>query len=133
VNEKYLICTRGFKNVIQNGKAIGFQMDVRITYYRGVPLSCIEGFDIKVDGEAFGPDKVLYFANGRTYTMEQAAEETKVRFQFYAPLSLIVLKPGGLAPGVHDVEVTEKLRISYHIYAINPSIATARKKLALVI
>ena len=133
MNEKYLICTRGFKNVTQNGKTTGFQLDVRITYYRGVPLSCVEGFDITVDGESFGADKIQYFAEGRLYTAEQAAEETKVRFQFYAPLTLVVAKPGGLVPGVHDVEVTEKLRISYHTDKINPSRATARKKLALVI
>jgi hypothetical protein len=65
-----------------------------------------------VDGEAFGPDKVQYLANGRLYTAEQATEETKARFQFYAPLTLIISKPGGLTPGVHDVQVTEKLRIS---------------------
>jgi hypothetical protein len=132
MNEKYLICTRGFKNFVENGKATGFQLDVRITYYRGVPLSCVEGFDIKVDGESFGPEKLRYLVNGRLYTAEQAAEETKARFQYYAPMTLVLSKPGGLTPGVHDVEVTEKLRISYHNDEINPSIATARKKLALV-
>ena len=133
MNEKYLICTRGFKNVVQNGKTTGFQLNVRIAYYRGLPLSCVEGFDIVVDGEAFGPDKIQYFLGDRLYTAEQAAEATKVRFQFYAPLTLMVSKPGGLAPGVHDVEVTQKLRISYHVDKINPSRSTARKKLALVI
>lgn len=133
MNEKYLISTRGFRNIVENGRATGFQLNVRITYYRGVPLSCIHGFDVVVDGEPFSGDKIRYFVNGRTYTAEQAAEETKARFQFYAPLTIWVTKPGGLDPGVHDVEVTEKLRISYHKDEINPSVATARKKMTLVV
>ena len=133
MNEKYLISTRGFKNIIENGQTTGFQLNVRITYYRGVPLSCIDGYDIVVDGESFSSDKIRYFVNGRTYTTAEAAEETKARFQFYAPLTIFVSKPGGLTPGVHDVQVVEKLRISYHKDEMNPSIAAARKKLALVI
>lgn len=132
MNEKYLISTRGFKNYIENGQTTGFQMNVRITYYRGVPLSCVEGFDVTVDGESFAPEKIRYLGEGRLYTADQLAEETNARFQFYAPLTLVVSKPGGLVPGVHEVEVTEKLRISYHVDKINPSRATARKKLALV-
>lgn len=129
--EKYIICTRGFKNVIQNGEAAGFQLDVRISYYRGIPLSCVEGFDVTVDGELFGLDRMRYAIGGRTYTMAEAAEAVDVRWPFGDPLTLLIRKPGGLAPGLHDIQVVEKLRISYHADAVNPSVAIARKKVTL--
>src|ERR1039458_4201921 len=72
--EKYIICTRGFRNVIQDGQTTGFQLNVRISYYRGIPLSCVEGFDVTVDGEAFSPDKMRYAIGDRTFTVGEAAQ-----------------------------------------------------------
>jgi hypothetical protein len=129
--EKYIICTRGFKNFVEKGQSTGFQLDVRISYYRGIPLSCVEGFDVMVDGEQFAPGEIRYAIGGKTYSVSDAAEAVDVRWPFGDPLTLVVRKPGGLAPGIHDIQVVEKLRISYHSEAVNPSVAIARKKVTL--
>ena len=129
--EKYIICNRGFRNVIQDGQTTGFQLNVRISYYRGIPLSCVEGFDVTVDGEAFSPDKMRYAIGDRTFTVGEAAQAESVRWPVGDPLTLILSKPGGLAPGLHDIQVVERLRISYHPDSVNPSIAIARKKVTL--
>jgi len=126
--EKYMICTRGFKNVVEKGQSTGFQLDVRISYYRGIPLSCVEGFDVTVDGKAFDPGEIRYAIGGKRYTIAEAAEAVDVRWPFGDSLTLLIPKPGGLAPGIHDIQVVEKLRISYHTEATNPSVAVARKK-----
>ena len=39
------------KNVKVNGKNIGYQFDIRLSYYRGHFLSVIDEFGIKVDGK----------------------------------------------------------------------------------
>ena len=51
--EKYFIQEDGFKNVMENGETVGFQLGLKITYYRGLFLSMVEGFDVTVDGETF--------------------------------------------------------------------------------
>jgi hypothetical protein len=127
--EKHMILTRGFRNTVENGRITGFQLDVRITYYRGVPLSCVEGFDVTVDGEKFVPDR--YAIGGRTYTLAEAEKASEVRWPFGDPLRLLVSKPGGLKPGIHEVEVGQKLRISYHSDEANPSLHIAKKKMTL--
>lgn len=130
VFEKYMILTRGFKNVHQDGNIVAFQLQVRITYYRGIPLSCVEGFDVTVDGETFTPANIRYSIAGRTFTAAEAAQAGTVRWAFGDPLTLLVSKPGGLKPGMHDVKVVETLRISY--MPNSRSVATSRKKMVLV-
>ena len=139
--DRYMILARGFKNVRQGGNVTGFQLDVRITYYRGIPLSCVEGFDVAVDGESFTMEKIRYSIGGRTYTPVEAENATTVRWPFGDALTLIVDKPGGLKPGIHEVQVTQKLRISYHpdpakpgdpiTGSENPSVHTDKKRMTL--
>lgn len=38
------------KNVEENGKFIGYEMQTHITYYRGIPLSMINYLKVSVDG-----------------------------------------------------------------------------------
>lgn len=38
------------KNVKEDGKVIGYEMQTHITYYRGIPLSMINYVKVKVDG-----------------------------------------------------------------------------------
>lgn len=140
--DRYMILPRGFKNVKQGGTITGFQLDVRITYYRGIPLSCVEGFDVTVDDETFGMDKIKYSLGGRTYTPAEAENATTVRWPFGDALTLIVEKPDGLKLGIHDVQVSQKLRISYHpdpakpggpvTGSENPSVHTDKKRMTLV-
>jgi len=139
--DRYMILTRGFKNVKQGGSITGFQLDVRITYYRGIPLSCVEGFDITVDGETFTMDKIKYSIGNRIYTPAEAESATTVRWPFGDALTLIINKPGGLKPGIHEVQVLQRLRISYHpdpakpgdriTGSENPSVHTDKKRMTL--
>ncbi len=129
--EKYMICTRGFKNVYEGGQPAGFQLKVRITYYRGIPVSCVEGFEVTVDGETFPLESVNFSVGGHTFPLTEVGKEVDVRWPFGDPATLTIRKPGGLKPGIHDVRVVETLRISY--MPNSRSIARARKKVTLVI
>ena len=129
--EKYMVCTRGFKNVLSRGETTGFQLKVRITYYRGIPLSCVEGFDVTVDGETFPRDKVTFSIGNHSFPLTQMGNVVDVRWPFGDRATLTISKPGGLQPGIHDIEVVETLRISY--MPNSTSIATARRKVTLVI
>jgi len=129
--EKYMICTTGFKNLSDNDQLTGFQLKVRITYYRGIPLSCLERFDVTLDGEHFGPDNMKYSLGARTFTPAEAANAIDARWFFGDPLTLTISRPGGLKPGTHNIHVVETLRISY--MPNSKSVAEATRKITLVI
>jgi hypothetical protein len=111
--DKYMVLTRGFQNVRENGQIVGFEMKVRITYYRGVFLPLVSGFDVTVDGEKFKPEQLRFSYGGKSYTMEEMAKAETVHWDFGDPATLMVLKPGGLKPGIHDVQVVETVKPSY--------------------
>jgi len=55
---------------------------------------------------------------------------TDVRWPWMEPATLTVIKPGGLKPGVHDVQVVQKTRVSY--MPVQPSVATFKKKMTMM-
>jgi hypothetical protein len=111
--DKYMICEGSLRNVTEGGRVVGFQFDVRITYYRGLRLSMVEGFTITVDGETFEPAQVLFTVRDHAYTLDQMEQEIGERWEFGERATLTIRKPGGLAPGEHTLEVAQRLRISY--------------------
>ena len=84
--EKQVIQSVGFRNIVENGEVTGFQLKIRLPYYRGVYLSQIKPGHLIVDGETFGEDEIMWRVNGEDYTAV-----------------LIVKKPGGLSQGFHDL------------------------------
>ena len=128
--DKYMVLTRGFQNVSENGQVIGFQLKVRITYYRGVYLPLLGGFDVTVDGEHFKPEQIRFSIGKHTCTMEELGGAEKVRWPFGEPATLTILKPGGLKPGLHDVAVVETINPSYVPKGL--FVGRTRRKITLV-
>jgi hypothetical protein len=111
--DKYTICEEGFRNVVRDGEVVGFELSIRIAYYRGLRLSMVEGFEVTADGETFPVERNLFTAGGRSYSYEEMEREPTGRWEFGEKATLFVPKPGGLAPGKHTIRVIQKLRISY--------------------
>ena len=80
--EKYMLTNRGFRNVSEGGKVTGFQLKVRVPYYRGVFLCMVDDFRVTVDGEFFGPEKIKLSFGGSTYTMEDLKSVTEILWAF---------------------------------------------------
>jgi hypothetical protein len=117
---------KGFKNVVQNGKITGFQVGVQIGYYRGIFLSLIEGFEVTIDGETFRRDQTKATIGGRTYTLDEMETIYDVMWPWQEFAILTISK----RPGMHDVQVTVKNRVSY---MPNPHrVATFRARMPLV-
>ena len=102
--EKQVIQSVGFRNLYQDGKAVGFQLKIRLPYYRGVFLSQIKPGNLTVDGEVFTKDQVLWRINGEDYTAQQMRQDWKTHWHPLEPATLIVKKEGGLAQGYHDIQ-----------------------------
>jgi hypothetical protein len=111
--EKEVVQQRGFHNVFKDGKAIGFQVRYRSTYYRGIWLSMSKGFDVTVDGEKFPRDQVTVTIGGKTYTQEDMKKIGNVQWPNYEAAILTMAKPGGLKLGVHEVAIAWGHRTSY--------------------
>lgn len=103
----------GFKNVYQGNNATGFQIKVRNTsHYMGVYASLIENFDVTVDGESFSRDDIKCTLGTTTLSQDEFNGST-VHWDYLVPATLTVNKPGGLSPGMHNIEVNFTLRV-YH-------------------
>jgi hypothetical protein len=105
VLEKEIVQEHGFRNVRKSGQVVGFQVRYRSCYYRSVWLSMSLGFDVSVDGEKFSRDQVSVTIGGRTYTQEAMKTVTDVQWPISEAAILTVAKPGGLKPGLHEVEI----------------------------
>ncbi|HEX8926045.1 MAG TPA: DUF6379 domain-containing protein [Terriglobales bacterium] len=128
--EKQMIMTRGFKNVRDGDDVVGFQFNLRITYYRGIFLTLITGLDVSVDGEAFSRDQIRFAVGGREFTFSEMAKEETTRWPFGEPATVTVLKKGGLTPGQHEIAVRQAIKPAY--MPNEGFVAHARKKITLV-
>jgi sugar phosphate isomerase/epimerase len=126
----FSIRQHGFHNISGPGGVTGFQLLVQSPYYRGVWFSLIEGVDVTVDGETFDNSKTRFKLGERTYTWAEMETIGDKLWPWLEPATVIVDKPGGLKPGVHDVAVVIKIRISYMPF--NPVGHFANAKLVLM-
>jgi hypothetical protein len=131
VFESHVIQQKGFTNV-GGDPPTGFQVTVRCPYYRGIWASLLEGAELSVDGETFGADDVRWTLAGRTFTGDELAEATDARWPFEEPAILTVDRPGGLDPGLHDVQVSITWRWSYIPVEMQPTTNISTRKLVLV-
>lgn len=73
--EKYILCDEGFRNIYSpehpDGPAIGFQLKIRVPYYRAPRLSLIYKITVKVDGKEYSPDKFRFTTHHGTFTMDE--------------------------------------------------------------
>jgi hypothetical protein len=63
------ICDGGFKNTIVDGVK-GFQINVRFTGYRGMPLNTISEVSLKIDGDQIDPKSMILTAHNTRYKVE---------------------------------------------------------------
>lgn len=111
--DKKMICEDGFENVVENGQTVGFALLARLPYYRGLGLSMIEDVSVTVDGEKADPASIRLELRGRRWSLAELESEYGARWNFGEKARVIVLQPGGLQPGRHRIELSERLRISY--------------------
>jgi hypothetical protein len=111
--DKYIIVGEEFKNVQKDGKVTGFQVGVRIPYYRGIQVSQIDDLELSLDGEPVPRETITVTLHGHTYTLDEFLNEDDDRWEFGEVGVLTVRKPGGLTPGRHTLALAPYLRIGY--------------------
>lgn len=111
--DRYMIVGEEFKNVKSGGEVTGFQLGLRLPYYRGVVLSLVGDMVIKVDGEQVPLEDMSVTVGGKTFPVSGLVKETVAKWEFGDIGILTVKKPGGLKQGEHKVEYSQHMKISY--------------------
>lgn len=111
--EKYMFPKESVKNVIKDGAAIGFELQVGIPYYRGVMLSMIDTLTVKYDEIIFTQDQLTFTVGGMTHMFDEMATMTTLRWEFGEMATVFVPLKGGFDLGIHRVEVSVAIRMSY--------------------
>lgn len=110
--DKHIIFPGSLRNVGADGKE-GFSLGVRLPYYRGQPFSIVEDIAITVDGKDVPRSEVRFSVRGQRWTLDEMTALTEERWEFGEVADVIVLRPGGLPAGEHEVGAAIQLRISY--------------------
>lgn len=108
-----LIQTRGFHNTVNKEIIIGFQFNIRLTYYRGIFLSQLRPQKVIVDQMIFPKEQVVWNINGMDYSYEQMKTEGNVHWSPSTIATIKVLKKGGLSQGYHKISTGYKYSSSY--------------------
>jgi hypothetical protein len=111
--DNYMIVGEEFKNVIQDGEVIGFQLGMRLPYYRGIVLSLVGDTGLTVDGEVISPELISVTVGGKTFPLTGLKNEPVAKWEFGEVGILTVSKKGGLQPGQHTIDLRQHLKISY--------------------
>lgn len=114
--DKRVLPNEDFKNIYLNDKKTGFNLAVRLNYYRGQHVSCIERLEVKVDGQIIPQHLILFCINGKKFPIDQLKD---LYAEFWALRTVVNLEiyNGGLAEGEHDIELTLEMRIPYMKFA----------------
>jgi hypothetical protein len=51
--------------------ADGFELDIRLNWYRSLPLSSVQTIELTVDGEAIPRDDIAFVLNDREYGLDE--------------------------------------------------------------
>ena len=90
---------------------MGYQFDIRLSYYRGHFLSVIDEFKVKVDDFEVPTERIKFCINGKEFSPVEFDKCYTEFWQVIEPATIKVIYPGGLPEGEH------KIILPFPIYA----------------
>jgi hypothetical protein len=111
-----ILCDEGFKNFSTNGVVRGYKVQMGVSGYRGMYISCIEHLSLSVDNQKVNPDIITFCINGKRFLLSQLPDLYAEYWFTLDRAELEVYKPGGLKPGKHEVEIEITTRSPYSNY-----------------
>jgi hypothetical protein len=103
--DRSFLSAEGFRNAVREGRK-GVQFNVRLTSYRSLPLSCIEGIQLSIDGHSVDPKDIVFTLDNHSYKLDELPKLSKIWWFILDHAQLFVPTEAALPPGVHDVEGT---------------------------
>lgn len=113
MNDSDIVKREDIQSVIVDGVGTGFNVKLKIPYYRGVSLSLIEDITVTYDDEVYTRDQLKFTVGGRTHTFAEMATISLLRWEFGEKATVFVPRIGGIALGFHRISISVSIRISY--------------------
>lgn len=121
-----MIQTRGFRN-----RAGGFELRLRLPYYRGLWTNLIEGATVTVDGERFEPSDVRWRITEDECSLAELTASDTLRWPVEVPALLSISRAEPLSIGFHQVVAELRLRMSYIPLELQPTVWTEQRRLVI--
>lgn len=94
--------------------ADGYELGVRLNWYRSLPLSCIDKVALTLDGKPVDPAATRFEVNGKQFGIDDMQDKIAEFWFVQDTARLHVQQPGKVRPGeAHTVEVEIALRLPY--------------------
>ncbi|NVK57144.1 MAG: hypothetical protein HWE26_16185 [Alteromonadaceae bacterium] len=104
----------------------GYEVDVRIAWYRSLPIACLENLNITIDGHEYAADDLTIRVNGTNIPVTQAGEFLDEWWFTQDPITAIIDTPSAKAAGENiSLSVSMATRIPYII--IGPDTALVQR------
>ena len=104
----------------------GFAFDLRMPWYRALPLACLEGLEVKIDHEEVPSGELRLSLAGKTYALSDLPPLHDEWWYVADAAEVRAPRPGGLAAGEHELDVTMALRIPYIVESGHPLVMRER-------
>ena len=103
------------KNVAVENRTIGYEMQTHITYYRGIPLSMVNNIRVTTDGVEVPRENIRCTVDGGEYwfTLDEMKTVVEHKWEFGEPMTVRVLRDGGLTKGTHEIDLNVIVRTAY--------------------
>lgn len=121
-----MIQTRGFRNTPD-----GFELRLRLPYYRGLWTGLLEGASVTVDGEAFAPEDVHWTIGEVSGSLAEITASETARWPVDVPAVLGLRRSSPLSIGFHDVSVELAVQMSYIPEELQPTLWTEQRRLVV--
>ena len=104
----------------------GFDFDLRMPWYRALPLSSLEGLEVRIDGEDVASEDLRLTLGDETYALADLPPLYDDWWYVADPATVWAPKSGGLEAGEHELDVTIALRIPYIVESGHPLVMRER-------
>ena len=114
--DKHILSDANARSVWANGKKYGYQFQVTINYYRGLPISCIDQITMEIDGEKVPYEQMYVLHRGYEWPYLDILKDTcptDIYWIFGEPITVLVKNGDGIEQGIHHCKLTLGTRRSY--------------------
>jgi len=95
------------------GTDSGFSVDIRVPWYRSLPLSTVSVPALAIDGERMSQSAISFQVNGMTYALEEISQHPE-QWWFVLDSAFLIVKGKALEAGSkHVVSVTVGIKPPY--------------------
>ena len=108
-----VIQDESLKNIYVNGEKVGFEFKIRLGYYRGHFLSCIDLLELTIDNNQIPSNQITFCVNGKEFELYELKESYSEFWSLLEPATIKVVDGSGLENKEYNVDFNLMLRLPY--------------------